>query len=53
MLIKSSSGNISLKAYGKVLQQIAEDVTSIGLLRADPFTAIHQDGIIRSVKVMK
>lgn len=54
MMIKSSTGNTMLKAYGKVLQQIAgEEVTSIGLLRAGSFTAFHQDGIIRSVKVEK
>ena len=55
LMIKSgSSENILLKAYGKVLQQITgEEVTSIRFLQADPFTAFHQDGVIRSVKVIK
>ena len=51
MMIKSGSENVLLKGYGKILQQITgEEVTPIGLLRAKPFTAYHQDGIIHSIK---
>ena len=54
MIKGGSSGNILLKAYGKVLHQITGgEVTSYRLLSAGSFTALHQDGVIRSVKVIK
>lgn len=50
LMVRSSTGNLMFKAFGKVLQQIAgEEVTAITLLQAQPFTAFHQDGIINSI----
>ena len=44
---------LSLRVFGKVLQEIAETpieaVTAPGLLKAKPFTMCHKDGIIQSV----
>lgn len=52
IMIKGKEDSIGLKAYGKALQQIAgeEVVDSISLLKAKPFVAIHQNGIINSIR---
>ena len=56
MMIRSSSStqNIILEAFGKCLQEIAgEEVSSpLALLKAAPFSATHQDGVIHSITRM-
>ena len=53
MMIRSSSStqNVILKAFGKCLQEIAGEFVSspLPLLKAAPFSATHQDGVIHSV----
>lgn len=53
VLIRVASGHLSLRAFSKTLQDIAQktaaDVTPAALLKAKPFTVFHRDGIIQSV----
>ena len=53
VLIRVPSGHLSLQAFSKTLQDIAQkvvaDVTPAALLKAKPFTLFHRDGIIQSV----
>ncbi|XP_065913327.1 uncharacterized protein [Dysidea avara] len=48
---ESSSSVVTLKAFGRSLQEIAgEEVSSpLALLKATPFSATHQHGVIQSV----
>ena len=51
--IKGKEDSVVLKAYGKAFQEItgeeAGELSSISLLKAKPFMAIHQDGIVNSI----
>ena len=53
LIVKSAGGTITLRAFGKTVQDIsqkpADEVTMRVLLKAKQFNLIHRDGIIQSI----
>ena len=53
LIVKSAGGTITLRAFGKTVQDIsqkpADEVTMRVLLKAKQFNLIHGDGIIQSI----
>ena len=56
LVIKSANGNVTLRAFSKTVQDIADkpvnEVTMVVLLKAKPFTLVHHQGIIQSISRM-
>ena len=54
LVVKSGSANLTLRAFGSIVKEIAgtkeaEDITMAVLLKSSPFNMTHSEGIIRSI----
>lgn len=56
LVIKSANGNVTLRAFSKTVQDIADkpvnEVTMVVLLKAKPFMLVHHQRIIQSISRM-